>query len=109
MFAVIEIMGHRTRAGLVSDAQVGGGPFLRIEHPSVAGHDGEPLCEFYAPGSIFAIHPCSEDDAKKAAETYWRKPFTEPPALSAGFAELVDDDDDECTCERTDCDECTPF
>lgn len=95
MFAVVEIMGHRTRAGVVSDAQLGGATLLRIEHPSVAGHDGEPLAEYYAPSAIFAIHPCSPEDAKKAAEMYWRKPFTEPPALSPALDELVIDDEED--------------
>lgn len=94
--AVVEIMGHRTRAGAIADAQLGGATLLRIEHPSVTGHDGEPLAEYYAPSAVFAIHPCSPEDAKRAAEMYWRSPYAAgPPALSPAFAELVDEEDEE--------------
>lgn len=52
MHAVVEIMGRRTRAGLISDATIGGATLLRIEHPSERGADGEPLAEYYAPQSL---------------------------------------------------------
>jgi len=95
MFAVVEIMGHRTRAGAVSDAQMGGATLLRIEHPTRVDHTGEaPLAEFYAASAIFAIRPCSQEDATKVAEWAWPEPRT-TPSLSPGFAELVEGDEDE--------------
>jgi len=94
LYAVVEIMGHRTRAGAISDATMGGAPMLRIEHPTATGHDGQALVEYYAPASIFAIRPCSREVAEQAAR-YWTPLGPTPaPELSAGFAELVDDDDD---------------
>jgi hypothetical protein len=95
MFAVVEIMGRRTRAGAVSDAQMGGAALLRIEHPTRTDHTGaEPLAEYYAPSAIFAIRPCSEEDATKIAEWAWPAPRT-TPSLGPEFAELVEPDDDE--------------
>jgi len=93
LYAVVEIMGHRTRAGAISDATMGGAPMLRIEHPTEAAHDGGPLVEYYAPASIFAIRPCSREVAEQAAR-YWSPPGPAPAReLPAEFAELVDDDD----------------
>jgi hypothetical protein len=49
VYAVVEIMGRRTRAGMVSDATLGGATLLRIEHPTRADYSGEePLTEYYA-------------------------------------------------------------
>jgi hypothetical protein len=92
MYAIVEIMGHRVRAGMVSDVQMGGATLLRIERPTAVDHSGdEPLTEFYAPAAIFAIRPCSQDDAAKAAEAYWpARP--QPRELSAAFDGFVDDE-----------------
>lgn len=94
VFAVVEIMGRRTRAGAISDAQMGGATLLRIEHPGAADHTGtEPLTEYYAPQAIFAIRPCSQEDAAKVAAWSWPSgPAT--PELSPAFDDYVDDDDD---------------
>jgi hypothetical protein len=93
LWAVVEIMGRRTRAGLISDAQLGGATLLRIEHPTAADHTGdEPLVEYYSPQAIFAIRPCSRDDAEKVAASAWRTPGT-TLALAPAFTDLVDDDD----------------
>lgn len=89
-WAIVEIMGHRTRAGAISDATIGGATYLRIEHPSAADHTGEePVTEYYAPSSIFAIRPCSHEQAIIAAK-YWRPIESGPPALGPGLEELVD-------------------
>lgn len=94
MFAIVEIMGHRTRAGRISDATIGGATLLRIEHPTVADETGaEPLTEYYAPPAVFMIRPCSEDEAKRVAVTHWATEFRQQ--LSAPFAELVEPDYDD--------------
>ena len=96
LWGVVEIMGRRTRAGLLSDVQLGGATLLRIEHPSRADHTGaEPLCEYYAASAIFAIRPCSRDDAEKVAAWAWAAPMPARGELSPAFADLVDDEDDD--------------
>lgn len=93
MWGVVEIMGHRTRAGALSDATIGGATMLRIEHPTRADHSGdEPLTEYYAPSAIFAIRPCSQQEAADVASWAWPD-RTARPALSPAFGELVDDDE----------------
>lgn len=95
LWAIVEIMGRRTRAGLLSDAQLGGATLLRIEHPTRADHAGaEPLTEYYAAQAIFAIRPCSRDDAEKVAAWAWPAPPPSRPELAPVFADLVDHDDD---------------
>lgn len=94
-WAVVEIMGHRQRAGAISDAIVAGKTFLRIEHPTLADHtSAAPLTEFYSAESIFAIRPCSMEEVKAAA-LYWRSTPSSPPALSAEYESLVDEPDDD--------------
>jgi hypothetical protein len=93
MFAVVEIMGRRTRAGAISDAQLGGSTLLRIEHPTVERAPGEPLAEYYAPSALFAIRPCSIEEAAAVAGWAWVAAVPTTPSLPAEFAELVDDDD----------------
>lgn len=96
MWGVVEIMGHRTRAGMLSDATIGGATMLRIEHPSLANSFGEgPLTEYYAPSAIFCIRPCSQDEAIAAAR-WWRAPEpAQPLQLSPVLDDLVDKDDDD--------------
>lgn len=93
LWAVVEIMGHRIRAGLLSDATIGGATLLRIAHPSRADHTGgEPLCEYYAPTAIFAIRPCSRDDAEKVAAHAWPAPIAARAELAPVFQDFIDDD-----------------
>lgn len=92
-FGVVEIMGHRVRAGELSEATIGGAVLLRVTHPELHNDQGELLTEFYAPQSIFCIRPCSEAEARAAAAYSW--PTHSPrPALAAPFDDLLDEDDD---------------
>lgn len=45
LFAVVELMGHRTRAGAISDATMGGATLLRIEHPTRVDLAGAVLAD----------------------------------------------------------------
>ncbi|MDQ2727546.1 MAG: hypothetical protein M3Y91_06720 [Actinomycetota bacterium] len=95
LYAVVEIMGRRTRAGMISDAQMGGTTLLRIEHPTRADHTGaEAVAEYYSAQSIFAIRPCSADEAAAVARWAWPEPRPAQPALAPAFADLIDDVDD---------------
>lgn len=98
LYAVVELMGHRTRAGIVSDAQMGGATLLRIEHPTPA--DGEPpAVEYYAPAAIFSIRPCTREETEKVVAWAWRTAVPTTPELAPVFAEVIDhedfDDDEE--------------
>lgn len=67
LYGVVEIMGHRTRAGVLSDAQMGGATFLRIEHPT------EPtMVEMYGAQAIFGIRPCTREEAIRTVAWAWK-------------------------------------
>jgi hypothetical protein len=64
-WAILELMGHRRLAGLVSEATIAGGTFLRIDVPEVNGQAA--VTQFYSPSAVYAISPCSEDVARAVA------------------------------------------
>jgi hypothetical protein len=86
-WAVVEIMGHRRRAGRVSEVQEFGSPRMRVEIPRA---DGGFDVESYSGSAIFAYRFCSEEEARAAAALV-RAP-TMPQLPAASFA---DDDAEE--------------
>jgi hypothetical protein len=62
-WATLELMGHRTRHGLVREVDYGGGTMLRIEVITT----GAPAIELYPYHAIFGVRPCSEDEAHDRA------------------------------------------
>ena len=62
-FAIVELMGHRRRAGRIAEVERFGTKLLRIDTPNA---DGETT-EFYGGGAIYALRPCTEDVAREAA------------------------------------------
>ncbi len=94
LYAVVEIMGHRTRAGAISDATIGGAPMLRIEHPTAADHTGaEPVTEYYAPQALFGVRVCSREEAEKVAAWAWRVGVPDTPALPAAAIDVEHGDE----------------
>jgi hypothetical protein len=57
-FAVLELMGHRQRAGYVKDVEMFGGKMLRIDIPVEAD---KTVTEFYGCAAIYALRPCTEE------------------------------------------------
>lgn len=119
-WAIVEMLGHKRIAGYLSEQAIGGGAMLRIDVPETksgsvpsrwdadTSPDTAAYSKFVGIGSIYAITPCTEDVARKAARVIERSnspiplELPVPPQLSAGNAqdaELVpaghDDDDDE--------------
>ena len=62
-WALVELMGHRKRAGRVSEVEQYGASLLRIDIP--AGED--TVSEFSGGGAIYAMRPCSEELARTTA------------------------------------------
>jgi hypothetical protein len=65
-WAIVELMGHRQRAGMVREVEMFGGKLLRIDIPS----DGGDVTEFYSVASIYALRPCSEEVARDACKGF---------------------------------------
>jgi len=64
-WCVVEMMGHRRIVGYVTEANIGGATFLRIDTPG--GVDSANVTAFYSPGAVYAIHPTTEEVVRTAA------------------------------------------
>jgi hypothetical protein len=64
-WCIMELMGHRRLAGYVTEQEIAGSGFIRIDVPA----EGEEVAavQFYAPASVYAITPTTEDVARKVA------------------------------------------
>jgi len=60
-WALVELMGHRQRAGFVKDVEMFGGKLLRIDIPVAPD---ATVTEFYGCSAIYALRPCSEEVAR---------------------------------------------
>jgi hypothetical protein len=65
-WAIVELMGHRIRAGRVTEVELAGGKMLRIDIPT----EGEDVTEFYSTAAIYALRPCTEEIARRKAGGY---------------------------------------
>ncbi len=66
MHCVVELFGHTTIAGKVSEQTIGGASFIRVDVPKTSKRDG--FTRFYGPGAIYAMTPVSEEIAVLMAE-----------------------------------------
>lgn len=57
-WALVEMMGHRQRAGYVKDVEMFGGKLLRIDIPV---DDKTNVTEFYGCSALYALRPCTEE------------------------------------------------
>lgn len=65
-WGIVEIMGHRQRAGRLSDVQRFGISMMQIEIPT--DDEGGFRVEYYSGGSIFAFRECTEEQARAFAK-----------------------------------------
>jgi hypothetical protein len=65
-WAIVELMGHNQIAGRVTEEPIAGTALLRVDVPQVGEWPGHT--KYFGGGSIYAIHPCTEDIARSAAE-----------------------------------------
>lgn len=77
-WAIVELMGHRRLAGFVTEQEIAGHPFLRLDivgrttkiideddGPEVALHGGFEggTTQFYSPQAVYCITPTTQDIA----------------------------------------------
>ena len=65
-WAIVELMGHRIRAGRAQEVELAGGKMLRVDIPT---DDGD-VTEFYSTSAIYSLRPCTEEIARKHCEGY---------------------------------------
>lgn len=87
-WAILELMGHRRLAGYVTEQQIGGSGFLRIDIPG----DGSETTQFYAPSAVYAITPTSEETARKVAALGRPAPVQRWELPAAPPADIDDED-----------------
>lgn len=91
-WALVEIMGHRRRAGLCQEVDLFGSKQLRIDIPAGDGF----VTEFYGGSAIFAFRPATEEVARALADQIGDPRPVNPVAyrLPAPDAERGDDGPD---------------
>lgn len=77
-WAIVEVMGHSRYAGLVSEQQLGGASFVRIDVPELVVREQTlpAFTKLLGSSAIFSITPCDEETARKAASRLAIVPFT---------------------------------
>lgn len=97
-WVILELLGHRRLAGYLTEQQIAGHGFLRLDIPGET--DSEACAEHFVatqlfnPTSVYAIHPTSEAIARHAAKTYRQAPLQRWELPAAPAREHVDDVDD---------------
>lgn len=63
-WVILELMGHRRLAGFLTEQEIAGKGFLRLDIPGQPG-----ATQFYNPTAVYAITPTTEDIARAVAAT----------------------------------------
>ena len=77
-WAVVEIMGHKRFAGLVTEQPIGAASFIRVDVPAVTAADGKtlgPFSKLFGAASIYALTPCTEETARAFAASLRSQAF----------------------------------
>ena len=64
-YALVELFGHQRIVGFVSEYQLGGESFVRVDVPQI--EDVAGFTRLFGKGAIYAINPLTEDVAKRLA------------------------------------------
>ena len=101
-WAILELMGHRRLAGYVSEQELAGVGFLRLDVPAL--DDQPPATQFYSAAAVYCLTPTTQEIAEAVARTDRPVPVQrwELPALPArasreenGGEDAVDEDDED--------------
>lgn len=99
-WAIVELMGHRRLAGLVSEQEIAGQAFIRLDVPAEQGEE-RVATQFYSPSAVYCITPTTEEIARRVAVTgrpepvkRWELPAPEPERATQNSDSFHDDDED---------------
>lgn len=73
-WCILEIMGHQTYAGMVSEQSIGGASFVRIDVPECDGLPAFSKC--FGASSIYCITPVTEEVARLRAKSLRQAPLS---------------------------------
>lgn len=68
-WVILELLGHRRLAGHLTEQQIAGASFLRLEVPGTEDQPG--ATQLYSPGSVYCITPTTEEIARRVAARSW--------------------------------------
>lgn len=71
-WCIVELFGHTTLAGLVSEQTIGGTSFVRLDVPEANGQPA--FTKLIGASAIYSITPCAEDVARRAVESIRARP-----------------------------------
>lgn len=71
--AIVELFGHTRMAGVVTEQNIGGASFIRIDVPETTRQPS--FTRMVHPNAVYAINPVTEDVMKGMAETFQKKPI----------------------------------
>jgi hypothetical protein len=75
-WAVLELFGHQRLAGMVTEVQLGGASFVRVDVPADGKKKGWKLTKMYNPSAIYSICPVTEETARMVATGVSGEPIT---------------------------------
>lgn len=73
-WALVELFGHNRIVGLVSEATLAGGAFLRVDVPAFNGE--KAFTRFYRPEAICSLGPISEEIARGLMAVHRNEPVS---------------------------------
>ncbi len=92
-WSILELMGHRRLAGMLSEMQLGGASFLRIDIPQSTD---KYVTQFYSPQAVYCITPTDEKTARAIAKeaeapvSRWELAQLMPPQERPSDEEIAD-------------------
>ncbi len=76
-WGVLELFGHRRLGGYVSEQELAGQAFVRIDVPDRRGPAEKVLAtQLYHPNAVYALTPCGESEARAVAYRNEPEPVT---------------------------------
>lgn len=75
-WALLELFGHQRLAGMVSEIQLGGASFVRVDVPADSKSAPAKLTRMYNPSAIYSITPVTEETARMLAKNISGEPVT---------------------------------
>ena len=93
-WAIVELMGHRRMAGLVTEQEIAGHGMLRIDVPQ---EDGTTVTQFYSPSALYCLTPVSAAVACAYAQRNYMPPVSVYDLALPGPAHLQSEEDDDDT------------
>lgn len=87
-WGIIEIMGHNTIAGYISEVSMYGVAMMRVDVPACG--DQSAYTKYYGGSSIYGITPTTQEIATEAAERLRIRPVSEWLIPTPANRQLVD-------------------